>query len=75
MSKWLLKLLNVFGKSDVLSKKSKMEFGIKFIREVINSFLDMVDGDCDDFVSSVKCLKCLLYIVELVDDDDVIFLD
>lgn len=63
------------GKSDALSKKSKMEPGTKANREAIDNSSDMVDGDCDDFVSSSKRPKRSSHIVESDDDDDVIFLD
>ena len=63
------------GKSDALSKKSKMEPGTQATREAIHNSSDMVDGDCDDFVSSTKRTKRSSQIVESVDDDDVIFLD
>lgn len=63
------------GKSDALSKKSKMEPGTKANREAIDNSSDMVDGDCDDFVSSSKRPKRSSHIVESDDDDNVIFLD
>ena len=63
------------GKSDALSKKSKMESGTQATREAIDNSSDMVDGDCDDFVNYTKCPKRSSHIVESVDDDDVIFLD
>jgi len=65
----------VAGKSDALSKKSKMEPGTKANREAIDNSSDMVDGDCDDFVSSSKRPKRSSHIVESDDDDNVIFLD
>lgn len=74
-SKRSLKSSNVSGKSDALSKKSKMEPGTQATREAIDNSSDMVDGDCDDFVSSAKRPKRSSHIVESFDDDDVIFLD
>ena len=74
-SKRSLTSSNVAGKSDTLSKKSKMEPGTQATREAIDNSSDMVDGDCDDFVSSTKRPKRSSHIIESVDDDDVIFLD
>ena len=70
-----MKSLNVAGKRDALSKKSKMEPGTQSTREAIDNSSDMIDGDCDDFVSNTKRPKRSSHIVESVDDDDVIFLD
>jgi len=64
----------VAGKKDVMSKKTKTGPGTKTTREAIDNSSDMVDGDCDDFVSSSKRPKRSSHIVES-DDDDVIFLD
>ena len=74
-SKRSLKSSNVAGKSEALNKKSKMEPGTQATREAIDNSSDMVDGDCDDFVSSAKRPKRSSHIVESFDDDDVIFLD
>ena len=63
------------GKSDALSKKSNMEPGTKTTNGAIDNSSDMVDGDCDDFVSSSKRPKRPSHIVESDEDDDVIFLD
>ena len=62
------------GKNDAVDKKTKTEPGTKTTREAIDNSSDMVDGDCDDFVSSSKRPKRSLHIVES-DDDDIIFLD
>lgn len=64
------------GKSDALSKKSKIEPGIQATRVAIENSSDMLDGDCEDFVSSAKRpRKRSSHTVESVDDDDLIFLD
>jgi len=64
----------VAGKNDAVRKKTKTEPGTKTTREAIDNSSNMVDGDCDDFVSSSKRPKRSSHIVES-DDDDVIFLD
>lgn len=58
-----------------MSKKSKMELGTKPTREAIDNSSDMVDGNCEEFVSSTKRTKRSTTIVESDDDNDVIFLD
>lgn len=52
-----------------------MELGRKATREAIDNSSDMVDGNCEEFVSSTKRIKLSTPIVESDDDNDVIFLD
>lgn len=65
------------GKKGALSKKNTIEPGTKSTREKIDNSSEIVDGDCDDFVSCTKRVKLSTraHIVESDEDDELIILN